>query len=488
MSLSLESESPMTGLRKIYLIILLLGVSSGILLITPACSLLNSPGNQDLSKPNVILIITDDQPIHTLDYMPIVQKELIARGIKFDNAYVTTPLCCPSRSSILTGLYAQHTGVLTNRPGAPAFQKNDATIGVWFHQAGYRTFMLGKYFNNIDLLPVNFVPPGWDDYQIFWNRDKTYDTYSFFNGYNFNENGKIVSYGDQPKDFSTDVLTQKALNFINNSGTQPFLIWLGYTAPHYPYGAAERHKKMFTTDAEWKPYWPPDFLEADRSDKPQWLQNQKEIPADYAFDTDQAILRSMMSVDEGVGQIISLLEKRQIRDNTIIVFLSDNGMAIGEHQLIGKDCPYDECIKVPFIVDYPPLIQAPRVENKFVLNIDIAPTIAELAGIKIPGAIDGVSMLPLLKDSSAAWRDSFFFEHYQDTQSDDPSGLGMQIPTFWGIRTMQWKYVEYADGEKELYNLVSDPVEMQNIVNDPGNESIIATLSAQLQTFRTQKK
>jgi N-acetylglucosamine-6-sulfatase len=477
----------MTRLQKIGVTALLLGMAGGLLLILPACSWLTKPGNQDPNKPNVILIISDDQPTHTMDYMPIVQKELVGKGINFANAYVTTPLCCPSRSSILTGLYAQHTGVLTNRPptgGAPAFKKNDATVGVWFHQAGYRTFLLGKYFNNIDLLPVDFIPPGWDDYQIFWNRDKSYANPSFFYGYNFNDNGKIISYGDKPENFSTDVLTQKTLDFINNAGDQPFFIWLGYHAPHYPYGAAVRHEKMFTTNADWKPFWPPNFLEEDRSDKPDWLRKWKAIPADYAFDSDQAILRSMMAVDDGVGKILDLLEKRQIRDNTIIIYLSDNGMAVGEHHLIGKDCPYEECIKVPFVVDYPRLIKSPRIENKFVLNIDIAPTVAELANLKIPVQVDGVSMVPLLKDTAASGRDYFFFEHYRDTEADDPSGLGTIIPSFWGIRTSHWKYVEYEDGEKELYDLVNDPYEMQNIITVPGNESITAALAEQLKTFR----
>jgi arylsulfatase A-like enzyme len=473
----------MPRLFKLGILIVMLAISSGVLLIAPACSVLNPPGNQDPAKPNVILIITDDQPVHTLDYMPIVQKELVARGINFTQAYVTTPLCCPSRSSILTGLYAQHTGVLTNRPGAPAFEKNDATLGVWFHQAGYRTFLLGKYFNNIDLLPVDFVPPGWDDYQIFWNRDKNYANFSFYNGYNYNENGKIISYGDQPEAYSTDVLTQKALDFISSSGSQPFLIWLGYYGPHYPYESAARHQKMFKTDAEWSPYLPPNFMEDDRSDKPEWMRNQS-IRMDDAFDADQAILRSLQSVDEGIGKILALLEKRQIRDNTIIIFLSDNGLAIGEHQIIGKDCPYEECIKVPFIIDYPALITAPRVESQFALNIDIAPTLADLAGIPLPTAVDGVSLVPVLQSASAPGRESFFFEHYRDTEADDPSGLGTTIPSFWGIRTAGWKYVEYETGEKELYNLVNDPYEMQNIINQPGTEQIVATLSGQLQAFR----
>lgn len=474
--------------KKIALALMLLAFAGGVLTFSPACSVLPAAtGNQDPSRPNVLLIITDDQPLYALDYMPIVQRELIQKGINFTRAYVTTPLCCPSRSSILTGLFVQNTGVLTNRPpsgGAPAFKKNDSTLGVWFQRAGYRTFMLGKYFNNIDMLPETFIPPGWDDYQIFWNRDKTYPSPSFFYGYNFNENGDIVSYGDQPEDFSTDKLTQKAMDFITAAGEDPFFIWLGYYAPHYPYGFPERHKKLFTTDADWKPYWPPNFREEDRGDKPEWLRTWKSIPTDWAFDNQQGMLRSLISADEGIGKIIDLLEKRKIRENTIIIFLSDNGMAFGEYHLIAKDCPYDVCLQVPFVVSYPNLIQSPRAEDKFVLNIDIAPTLLELANISITEELDGMSFAPLLKDPSTPWRDWFYFEHYRDTEADDPSGLGTIIPSYWGIRSNEWKYVEYENGERELYDLLNDPYEMQNLASLPEYAEWVSQLSEQLKPFR----
>lgn len=474
--------------KKIALALSILALSGGILTFSPACSAPpTGTGNQDLSRPNVLLITTDDQPLYSLEYMPIVQRELVQKGINFTRAYVTTPLCCPSRSSILTGLFVQNTGVLTNRPpngGAPAFKKNDSTLGVWFQRAGYRTFMLGKYLNNIDMLPETFIPPGWDDYQIFWNRDKTYPSPSFFYGYNFNENGNIVSYGDQPEDFSTDKLTQKAMDFITTAGEDPFFIWLSYYAPHYPYGFPERHKKLFTTDADWKPYWPPNFLEEDRSDKPDWLRTWKSIPTDMAFDNQQGMLRSLISADEGIGKIVDLLEKRKIRENTIIIFLSDNGMAFGEYHLIAKDCPYDVCLQVPFVVSYPNLIQSPRAESGFVLNIDIVPTLLELANIPVVDELDGMSFAPLLKDPSAPWRDWFFFEHYRDTEADDPSGLGTIIPSYWGIRSNEWKYVEYESGERELYDLLNDPYEMQNLASQPEYMEWMAQLSEQLKPFR----
>ncbi len=468
---------------KIGLTRLLMTVSGGFLLFLAACDVISPRGNRNEAQPNVVLIITDDQPLRTLENMPVVQQELAAKGIRFSNAYVTTPLCSPSRSSILTGLYAQNTGVLTNRPGAPSFAKSNATLGVWFQQAGYRTGFMGKYLNNIDVLPA-LSQPGWDDYQIFWNRDKTYENPSFFYGYNFNENGTIVSYGKDPTDYSTDILTKKAAEFIVAAGEQPFFLTLSYYAPHYPYQSAERHLERFTTDADWQAFYSPNFVESDRSDKPAWLQGLKATKPDYAYDSDQAMRRSMLAVDEGIGKILDLLEKRQIRENTILIFLSDNGMSVGEHHIIGKDCPYDECSHVPFIISYPLLTQVARVEEKFVLNIDIAPTLIELAHLKVSDPLDGRSLVPLLTDAQIDWRDQVFIEHYQDTESDDPAGLSTLIPTYWALRSAEWKYIEYETGEVEIYDLVNDPYELQNLALLPEYQAVLQDLAQQLQPFR----
>jgi N-acetylglucosamine-6-sulfatase len=473
-----------TPTRIFFTLILLAGISGVFGISLSACQANVKSGNQDPNQPNIIIFMTDDQPMHTMDYMPVVQRELVDKGVNFTRAYATTPLCCPSRASIITGLFAQNTGVLTNRPGAPAFTKDEETIAVWFQEAGYRTGWLGKYFNNIDRMGIEYRPPGWDDYQILWDRDKTYEQFSYFYGYLLNNNGKLVSYGHEAEDYSTDVFTAKAREFIEVSGEQPFMLVVSYYAPHYPYDSAERHKERFTTDEEWKPHYPPNFLEEDRSDKPEWVQKLKSFHWNYAFNSDQAMLRSMLAVDEGVEEILELLEKRQIRDNTVILFLSDNGMAVGEHHIIGKDCPYEECIQIPFVVAYPRLENVPRVENKFALNIDIAPTILDFANIPIPPGLDGASLVPLLQNPQADWRDHVFIEHYQDGEADDPSGLSAMIPTYWAIRTDEWKYVEYIHGERELYDMVNDRYELNNLAGQPEHEELMQAFSAQLQPFR----
>lgn len=465
-------------------LILLAGVSGLLGLSLSSCQANAKPGNQDPDRPNIIIFMTDDQPMHTMNYMPVVQRELIDKGVNFTRAYATTPLCCPSRASIITGLFAQNTGVLTNRPGAPAFTKDEETIAVWFQQAGYRTGWIGKYFNNIDVMGIEYRPPGWDDYQILWDRDKSYEQFSFFYGYLLNNNGKLISYGREAEDYSTDVFTTKAMEFIKKSDEQPFMLVISYYAPHYPYDSAKRHEKRFTTDEDWKAHWPPNFLEEDMSDKPEWAQNLKPLHWNYALDSDQAMLRTLMSVDEGIEEILELLEKRQIRDNTVILFISDNGMSVGEHHIIGKDCPYEECIQIPFVVTYPRLENAPRAEDKFALNIDIAPTILDFANIPIPPGLDGTSLVPLLENPQADWRSHVFIEHYRDGEADDPSGLSSLIPTYWAIRTDEWKYVEYIHGERELYDMVNDRYELNNLANLPEYEELMQAFSAQLRPFR----
>lgn len=470
------------SIRVLMLLALLASISGFFGFSLSGCR--QQAGNQNPQKPNIIVIMTDDQPMHTLSYMPTVQEEVVQKGVNFTKAYATTPLCCPSRASIITGLFAQHTGVLTNRPGAPAFTKDKETVAVWFKEAGYRTGWIGKYFNNIDLLPQDYIPPGWDDYQVLWDRDKTLGHFSFFYGYLLNNNGKMESYGHEAEDYSSDVFTRKAKTFIETAEEQPFFLVISYYSPHYPYEAARRHENLFKTEVEWTPHWPPNFIEEDMSDKPEWLQTMKKIDYEYALDSDQAMLRSLMSVDEGLGELLKLLDQRQIRENTILVFLSDNGLAVGEHHIIGKDCPYEECIQIPLALYHPGQDYTARNEEKFALNIDLAPTLLDLANIPIPNGLDGTSLEPLLANPETDWRDHVFIEHYKDGEADDPSGLSTRIPTYWAIRTDKWKYVEYINGDRELYDMVNDRYELENLASRPEYAELIQSFSEQIQPFR----
>jgi N-acetylglucosamine-6-sulfatase len=428
-------------------------------------------------KPNVILIMTDDQPPDTLAFMESVNDDLIEGGILFENAFITTPLCSPSRASILTGDYAHHHGVKINRPpegGAPAFE-DTSTIATWLDDAGYRTSFMGKYLNVYDgLRPYGYIPPGWDDWQVFIEGS---GPKRYFYDYTLNENGTLVQYGRGEENYSTDVLAAKAVDFIKGSGKEPFFLVLSFYAPHQPRTFAERHRDMFRTDEQISPRRPPNFNEEDMSDKPAWIRDLEPAYSQRQYSVYQQAMRSLMAVDDAVGDIVEALERTSQRDNTMIVYLSDNGVTWGEHRLVNsKNCPYEECIRVPFIISYPGMVKETGAKDQLVLNIDVAPTIAEVAGVAPPQPLDGASLKPLLERSAGEWREDFLIEHWPTAE-----GFAARIPEFKGLKTPEWKYVEYGTGEVELYDLVADPYELENLAHLEKYGSILKSLRSRIQ-------
>jgi len=434
-------------------------------------------------RPNIILILTDDQPYYMTDYMPTVKNELITKGVQFQYGFDTTPLCCPSRTSILTGQYAHNHQILTNglpNGGATLF-KDRPNLGNWMQAAGYYTGYLGKFLNNYnDVTPKGHVIPGWNQWDVFLDKSG----YEFFYNYSISENGKKVRYPKSKANFSADILSQKAVNFIRDAEDKPFFLFLAYDNPHSPYLSAPRHADTFRTGSsmEWIPYRPPNFNEPDISDKPAYVHNLVPYTQGKMDATYKQLERSLLSVDDGVASILNALKKTGLSDNTIIVYMSDNGLTLGEHRFgPDKDCPYEECIRVPFVV-YGPKYFSPRLDTThMVANIDLAPTFAELAGAKIPTHVDGISLVPVLKDSAAPWRHDLLLEHWPAVD-----GVGATIPQFSCVRTAQWKYVEYTTGEHELYNLQTDPFELTNVYNSPENKNIIAALKQQLEILKKQ--
>jgi N-acetylglucosamine-6-sulfatase len=439
------------------------------------------------SRPNIIVILTDDQPYLTTQNMPILTKTLIAEGVTFPNAFATTPLCCPSRSSMLTGEYVHNTKVYTNKaPNGGATVFNDSsTIATWMQQAGYQTAYLGKYLNEYELLqPYGKVPPGWGQWDVFIH--KTAEYLYFFN-FDLSANGAIINYPKKKFNYSTDVLTQKAVDYINEQKENPFFLFLGYYNPHSPYIAAPRHKDTFRANSGWeyKPYRPPNINEYDISDKPKYLRELHPYSQDDLDITHRQILRSLQSVDEGVGSIIDTLDQTGLSDNTVIFYLSDNGLTMGEHRFgFDKNCPYEECLKIPFVV-YSPALFANRIDSNLVANIDLAPTIADLAGIPIPSTVNGLSLKPLLEDPTSSWRSELLLEHWP-TADNTEEGIGSIIPEFASIRTKEWKYTEYSTGEKELYDLIDDPFELQNLSSDHSKFELISKLAQKLHILKQQ--
>jgi arylsulfatase A-like enzyme len=448
-----------------------------------------SPERMSDSRPNIILILTDDQPFHTVDYMPAVKKQLMAGGVVFDNGFVTTPLCCPSRVSILSGEYVHTHEVYTDRMplgGAPKFD-DSTSMSVWLQQAGYRTAYFGKYLNQYeDLVPYGVVPPGWDDWKVFLgknlNADDDVGNLQYFFNFSMSENGVAVEYPKSKTNFSADVVTNNALTFIRDQRDAPFFMMLGYYNPHSPYISAPRHKDTFRASGDywdWVQYRPPNFNEEDISDKPDYIGELSPLSPEEVDTVHKQILRSLLSVDDGVASITAALDKAGLSENTIIVYLSDNGLTLGDHRFgATKNCPYEACVKVPFII-YAPGYYAPRIDTHLVANIDLAPTIAQWAGASVRDGVDGVSMVPILEDSSSVWRDNILFEHWPTEE-----GVGSIIPQFYSVRTTEWKYTEYSTGEVELYDLVNDPYELQNVAGKRDYKEIQAELVVKLQKLK----
>jgi arylsulfatase A-like enzyme len=407
-------------------------------------------------RPSVVLILTDDQRFDSLWAMPIVQRELVNRGITFPNAFVVNPLCCPSRTSILTGRYSHGTGVYTNRPpegGFEAFLKSEnSTVATWLHKAGYTTALIGKYLNHYgDAGRAGYVPPGWDDWEVF-----ALDLGRYYN-YPLNENGTIRHYHHTRADYSTNLLGRRAVSFIRRTDG-PLYLEVATTAPHAPATPDPFDRGRYRGVNPWRP---PNYDEQDVSDKPEWVKSLDTLTAAEIHRLDSFHERqdeTLLAVDRMVGRIVQALRDTGRLHNTLIVFTSDNGLTWGEHRWGGKKDAYEESIRVPMVVRYDNMVEAPREDTKLVTNIDLAPTFAQLGGTTAPRA-DGLSMVPLLASPDANWRNDFLVEHVQD--QDAP------VPTYCAVRGTRFVYTVYATGEEELYDLETDPYELNNQASNP---------------------
>jgi N-acetylglucosamine-6-sulfatase len=459
-------------------------------------------------KPNLVIILTDDQRWdttgleHSIDgmtpVMPEVQAELA--GVTFPNAFVSTSLCCPSRSSLLRGQYAHTTGVLTNtQPLGGALNFDDSsTLATWLQGAGYHTGFFGKYLNGYNQLwtapAPPYVPPGWEEWHAF-KAPKYYDFSLIEHGAGYDHadtsyDSGCATYTTCPGDagpcsnlqnYSTDVLLAKALTFVDQAAGQPFFLYFAPYAPHAPACAAEQDAGSFGGIAPWRP---PNWNEADVSDKPAWVQNLCPMPSGKQNNIDnfrKKQLASLQAVDRAVGAIMDKLRAIGQDQNTLVLFTSDNGYAWGAHCHRPKRCPYEECLRVPLFIRYPALVPSPRVDLRAGLNIDFAFTFAELAGLMPPITQDGRSLTRVLTNDEAFWRPDFLYEQWLDPDDEDNDVVP---PTLAAVRSTEWKYVEYVTGETELYNLLADPFELQNETLNPAYVDLKAQLAARLQQLR----
>ena len=391
---------------------------------------------------NVLVIVTDDQrAVGTLSVMPRTRGWFKRKGLVFRNAYATTPQCCPSRASIMTGRYAHNHGVENNDQTANL--DHDTTIQRHLRDAGYQTALVGKFLNRWDLTQP---PPHFDHYSIFrggyWART-------------WNIQGTVRTVPD----YSTDYIEGRAKRLLTRweaDDDRPWLMYLTPWAPHEPPEPEPQHAATPVGDTPLNPA----MLEADCSDKPQAVDCWARPGQVDTFRRRQ--LRTLISVDEMVDGVMEKLDELSERRNTIVFFLSDNGVFWGEHGLVGKRAPYRGGIEIPLMIHAPGLVEWRSRDDRLAANIDIAPTIYSLLGIEPEPATDG---RPLLDPSWSRDRILIEFEEHKTW------------PRWASTLTPTEQYTEYYDTDgnvtfREYYDLSVDPWQLGNRLgdDDPDND------------------
>jgi N-acetylglucosamine-6-sulfatase len=415
----------------------------------------------------VVVIMTDDQTAASLSTMQHVNALLAGEGTKFDQAIDSFPLCCPSRATNLTGQYAHNHGVLHNNPPFGGFIQLDSTntLPVWLSNAGYRTMHVGRYLNGYEA--KYGIPPGWTDWVgLPHSAAFNYVTWKAF------DHGVLRSYPDaqHPGEYLTDFETRRGVELIDEAspGDRPFFLSLWYTAPHRggptdpddprrpgTPSPAPRHRDAY---AGMRMPRHPNFNEKNMYDKPQVVADRPRLSREFVAGVEEnwrQEIESLMAVDEGVAQIVEALRRNGELENTLVVFMSDNGFMHGEHRALAeKVLPYEESIRVPLVMRGPGVPRA-RLDRRLVGNMDVTSTILDATDV-LPGRVqDGRSLLELLADPGAEWGRDILIENGNGANG---------VPSYRGIRTYRYLYVEHrTTGEYELYDLKEDPYQLQSV-------------------------
>ncbi len=461
---------------------------SGLLLLAFAGEAPGQRFTANNARPNIVFILVDDLRWDELGITghPFIKTPHIDRigqeGARFRNAFMTTPLCSPSRAGFLTGQYA-HTNGITDNVDRSALSHRLTTFPLLLQRAGYATGFIGKWHMGVDDSPR----PGFDHWVSF----KGQGTYL---NPDINADGRALKVNG----YITDILSDYAVNFIRQPRDKPFLLYLAHKAIHPEatqnadgsitseaelFIPAERHKQMY---AGLPIPRRPNALRAPEG-KPALQRQIGSLPplpplGAQTGTSDESILgrqRCLMAIEDGVGRILKTLAELRQLDNTIIVFTSDNGYFYGEHGLsVERRLAYEESIRLPLLVRYPKVIRAGTVRDETVLNLDLAPTLLQAAGVAVPTQMQGRSLLPLLQGERVRWRASFLIEYYSDTVFRRMVKMGYKA-----VRTGQWKYIHYLelDGMDELYDLKADPYELKNLVNQPGAQKPLGRMKGELE-------
>ena len=446
---------------------------------------------QDRAKPNFIVILIDDLRWDELScaghpFIKTPHTDRIAReGLLCRNAFVVAPLCSPSRACFLTGLYPHTHGIIDNT-NRSAQSHQLPTFPPLLQAAGYETGFIGKWHMGNDYKPR----PGFDYWLSMPGQGKSIDPDLY-------EDGRLAKVPG----YVTDIFNQRAVAFLRRPRNRPFLLYLAHKAIHpnltqrddgslsdpaaEEFVPAQRHKTLYAEAAIVRRPNAADDLQG----KPALTRRLEGVaPLATATGSGDEVVRNrarmLAAVDDGVGQIFQALQQSGQLDNTVLVFTSDEGYFYGEHHLsVERRLAYEESIRIPLLIRYPPLIKPGSTLEQMVLNIDLAPTLLELAGQSVPKTIHGRSLLPLLRGQAAPWRNSFLVEYYSDTVFPRVRNMG-----YTAVRTERHKYIHYKElnGMDELYDLQADPYEMKNLIADPAAQSVLRQMQAELVKLRQE--
>jgi N-acetylglucosamine-6-sulfatase len=467
------------------------GATSGpISVVTPDGTATSADSFTVIPPQNIVLILTDDQRWDSLQYMPNVESLLVSHGVTFANAFDNNPLCCPTRSTILTGLTSGHNGVWSNSGatdgGFTGFVHNgdqNRQIFGWLHDANYQTALFGKFLNGYDPATVSWVLPGADAWHAFLldhlNTSKTGCQRGGYYGVCYSNNGVLETTSSST--YSTSTVGNDAVSFIQAADpSRPLFLYFAPRAPHLPTTPEPRYS---TACPQVQPLRPPSYnVTIQKSPSYMaWLtaltaKRRARLDTNWVNDC-----RTLLSVDDKVGRIIQALSDTGRLNNTLILYASDNGFMFGEHRWVGKIVPYEESARVPVVVRddavIPSAVQGTTVADQ-TTSLDYTPTFMQAAGLS--RSLDGQSLFPMI-GAGGQWfpQDAVLIEH---ANGDNPDSW-VKVPPYCGVRVSGYLYAQYATGEQELYDLAADPFELDNVVADPRYTDVVARLRAQAQAL-----
>lgn len=478
-------------------------------ILTGAGALLAARSLAAPRRPNILFIMTDDHAASKLScYGDKVIRtpnldRLAAEGVRFTNCFVTNSLCAPGRATVLTGCYSHIHGVRGNSEMANQIERMDPKLPTFpqvLQKAGYRTGIVGKWHLSHD-------PVGFDYWCVLPGQGLYFDP-------DFIENGARKKF----RGYSTDITTDLALDFLRKTrADQPFCLLYQHKAPHRPFQPAPRHARML--DGLELPY--PETFHDDYATR-RMAKEAEDMRFDISLAGDYKDLPSGLSpeerkkwiyhrfakgyyaavygIDENLGRVLEYLDQNNLAQDTLVLYTSDNGFFLGEHGWYDKRFMYEPSLRVPLLVRYPRLGVAGRVEDRMAVNVDYAPTLLDFAGVPIPKTMQGRSLRPLLEGKPAAgWRRSMYYAYYENSWAQRQKGGPMTDPSFQyftphrvvphrGVRTERYKLIHYyGEGDYwELFDLQTDPNELNNLYGDPAYAKVTAELKRELNRLRAQ--